>query len=157
MDLVEQKLLELLQSSIISNSQTINTIVAEALTELKNSDFVSVTKNIPIKKFFTNLPEEIKLCRIFGLKANTKSKIERHPNSFQRTFTYVGRGDTKILENDVWKPNIKNSLGKSISERWLSIPEGIWHQPIALNDNWVTITFHTAGELEIIDEYEKEG
>ena len=131
-------------------SSLINKTILDVVSELKASDSISITKNIPIEKLSTQLPEEIRLCRIFALKANTKSKIERHPNSIQRTFTYFGEGDTKILENNVWKSNIRTS---STNDRWLSVPKNTWHQPISLSSDWVTITFHTALESEIIDEY----
>ena len=131
----------------------INESVLNIRLELPKIDSISITKTIPINKFNGLVPSQFKLCRIFALKANTKSKIERHTNSYQRTFTLCGEGDTKILENNIWKSNIRKSSGSSAEDRWLSVPENTWHQPIALSTDWITITFHTASESEIIDEY----
>ena len=153
MNLQEQKLLELLELNINSSNLLIRKSVSSALSELNNGNSISVTKNIPVKEFFSKLPKEVKLCRIFALKANTKSKIERHTNSYQRTLTLYGEGDTKILENNIWKSNIRKSLVSPAEDRWLSVPENTWHQPIALSTDWITIIFHTASESKIIDEY----
>ncbi len=155
MSQAENKLLESLDIAL--NNKLVVPFINEAISnvtiELTKSNFTSITKNISIDKFNGLLPNQIKLCRIFALKANIKSKVERHTNSPQRTFTYIGEGDTKILENNIWKSNVKKNVGSSIDDRWLSVPENTWHQPIALSNDWITITFHTASEDEIIDEY----
>ena len=133
----------------------ITPIISEVKKELEQKKVVSITKNIPVELFGSELPTSINLCRLFILKSNTKSKIERHTNSYQRTYTLYGEGDTKILENNIWKSNIRKSLGSSIEDRWLSVPENTWHQPISFSDDWITITFHTTSESEIIDEYKE--
>ena len=130
-------------------------IINEVKKELEQKQVVSITKNIPVESFGSELPASINLCRLFILKANTKSKIERHTNSYQRTYTLYGEGDTKIFENNVWKSNVRKSSGSSIEDRWLSVPDNTWHQPISFSDGWITITFHTASESEIIDEYKE--
>ncbi|MBI3591043.1 MAG: hypothetical protein HY094_06685 [Candidatus Melainabacteria bacterium] len=121
--------------------------------EARNEKCFPVTKNVPLSLFEQKLPKQINLCRIFILPANTTSKIERHTNSFQRTVTVVGSGETKILNNNIWVSNVRTARGKTIEERWLSVPENTWHQPISGTEDWITITFHTALENEIIDEY----
>ena len=121
--------------------------------ELEQKEVVSITENIPLEIFGDDLPASINLCRLFILKANTKSKIEKHVNSYQRTFSYFGEGNINILENRTWKSNIRKSSGSLINDRWLSVPENTWHQPIALSTDWITVTFHTASENKIIDEY----
>ena len=126
---------------------------SNAKEKLVNSSLSFITEIMPLSVFGNKLPKEINLCRLFILKANTKSKIEKHTNSYQRTFTYYGEGDTKILNDGVWRSNIKSDKGDLISDRWLSVPENTWHEPIALSNDWGTITFHTASENEIMDEY----
>ena len=133
----------------------IDMILSKAKEKISQSTSISITETIPLSVFDDKLPKEINLCRLFILKANTKSKIERHANSFQRTFTLLGEGDTRVLENNIWKSNIRKSKGTSIEERWLSVPKNTWHEPIALSSDWATITFHTASESEILDEYKK--
>ena len=151
----ERKVLESLdeilnQKSILSS---LVPLIDKTFDEFKQSGVTSLTKNIPLEIFGDKLPGEINLCRLFILKANTKSKIERHTNSFQRTFTYSGEGDTKVFLNGTWKSETRKSTENSIEDRWLSVSENIWHEPKALNTNWITITFHTAKENEITDEY----
>ena len=155
--LQEKKILEQLDD-LLKKKDTIDLItpiINEVKKELEQKKIVSVTKNIPVESFSSELPTSINLCRLFILKANTKSKIERHTNSHQRTYTLYGKGDTKIFENNVWKSNVRKSSGNSIEDKWLSVPENTWHQPIALLDDWITITFHTASESEIVDEYKE--
>ena len=131
----------------------IGMILSKAKEKLLQGTSISIVETIPLSVFGGKLPKEINLCRLFILKANTKSKIERHTNSYQRTLTLYGEGDTKILENSMWKSNVRKSSGGSMEDRWLSVPENTWHQPIALSSDWVTVTFHTASESGIIDEY----
>lgn len=131
---------------------SLNSLINDAKKEFKESESLSLTKNISLE-MFPKLPSSINLCRLFILRANTKSKIEKHINSFQRTFTYSGEGNTKIFENGKWSSNLRIDSGDSIEKRWLSVPENTWHEPISLSRDWITITFHTASENQIIDEY----
>ncbi len=157
MNQIEEKLFASLEVAL--NNKLIVSLINESVSnikrELSQKGSISITKTIPVGTLNGLLPSQIKLCRIFALKANTKSKIERHANSYQRTYTLCGEGDTKIFKNNVWKSNVRKSSGNSIKDKWLSVPENTWHQPIALSDDWVTITFHTASESEIIDEYKE--
>ncbi len=121
--------------------------------EARNEKYFPVTKTVLLSLFENKLPKQINLCRIFILGANTKSKIEKHKNSFQRTVTIFGLGDTKVLNNNIWVSNIRKADGKTIKDRWLSVLENTWHQPISGQEDWITVTFHTASEDQIIDEY----
>ena len=114
----EQKILETLDEILKENSvvKTINSVVLEAEKELNNLHIPSVTKTVPLKIFQNKLPEFINLCRVFILRANTKSKIERHTNSFQRTMTWKGSGETKILENNKWILAYKKSSDGNLAE-----------------------------------------
>lgn len=150
-DFKEKTILEKLDQ-IIREPQIINLLIS-LIEEAKNEKFFPITENIPLSLFKDKLPRQINLCRIFILPPNTKSKIEKHKNSFQRTVTVFGSGDTKILNNDLWISNVKRADGKTIEERWLSVPEDTWHQPISGKEDWITVTFHTALESDIVDEY----
>ena len=131
----------------------INLVIAEVEKELNDSKISSITKTVSLSVFRNKLPESINLCRVFILRADAKSKVERHTNSFQRTLTWKGNGETKVLENDKWTLYRTKSAGINLEDRWISVPANIWHQPISGNKNWITVTFHTASENEIIDEY----
>lgn len=137
---------------IIKDPQIVN-LLMPLIEEAKNGKGLPVTKNVSFSVFQQKLPKQINLCRIFILPANTKSKTEKHTNSFQRTVTIVGSGETKILNNNIWVSNVRTARGKTIEERWLSVPENTWHQPISGTEDWITVTFHTASEKDIIDEY----
>ena len=97
--------------------KTIDLALSKAKERFTQSTVPSMTETIPLSVFGDKLPKEINLCRLFILKANTKSKIERHTNSYQRTYTLHGEGDTKIFENNVWKSNVRKSSGSSIEDR----------------------------------------
>jgi hypothetical protein len=43
-----------------------------------------------------------------------------------------------------------------IDTRWASLPANIWHQPVAGEEDWAVIAFHTASEKDLIDEYQEE-
>ena len=144
---------EVLKLSYIT--ELINTTVLEAEEDLYNSKLPSITKTVPLKIFEDKLPNFINLCRVFILCANTESKIERHTNSFQRTMSWKGFGKTKVLTGNEWMLHeSRASKDANLESRWLSVPSDTWHQPISGDKNWATVTFHTAGENEIIDEYQ---
>lgn len=152
-DIKEKSIVEILDR-VIKDSQILSSITP-LIEGAKNETVATVTKNVSLSLFKKKLPKQINLCRIFVLRANTASKVERHINSFQRTVTILGSGDTKILNNNVWVSNVRTADGKTIKDRWLSVPENTWHQPISKKEDWVTVTFHTARESEIIDEYQE--
>ena len=152
-DIKEKSILEILDR-VIKDSQILSSITP-LIEEAKNETVATVTKNVSLSLFKKKLPKQINLCRIFVLRANTASKVERHINSFQRAVTIIGSGNTKILTKDVWVSNIRTASAKTIKGRWLSVPENTWHQPIAGLDDWITITFHTASGRYIVDEYKE--
>lgn len=147
----EQSILEKLDQTI--KDPQISSLLTPLIDKARNEKEFPVTKNVPLSLFKNKLPKQINLCRIFILPSNTKSKIEKHKNSFQRTVTIFGSGDTKILNNDLWSSNVRKAYGKTIEDRWLSVLENTWHQPISGKEDWITVTFHTASEKDIIDEY----
>lgn len=151
LNIKERSMLEVLDQII--RNPNIETFLEPLIESAKNEKTFPVTKAVSVYLFKDKLPKEINLCRIFILPANTKSKIEKHINSFQRTVTIAGSGDTKILKNNIWISNIRSADGKAIEDRWLSVPENTWHQPISGKEDWITVTFHTAYEEGIIDEY----
>ena len=150
-NLEEKTILEALDHII--NDPNIKDSLAPFIEEAKQTkeDFASIT--VPISLFKDMLPKEINLCRIFVLRAKKASRVEKHTNSFQRTLTIIGSGNTKILNNNTWTSNLRKDSDKVIENRWLSIPADTWHQPLAEEEDWITITFHTADADEIIDEY----
>ena len=130
----ELKIISSLNKTLEDESirKTIDLALSRAKERFTQNTVPSMTETIPLSVFGDKLPNEINLCRLFILKANTKSKIERHTHSYQRTFTLHGEGDTKILVQNIWKSNIRKSSESLINDKWLSVPENTWHEPIAL-------------------------
>ena len=149
---IEDKTILEALDQIIKDPKIIRFIIP-LIEEAKSEKCFPVTKTVPLSLFENKLPKQINQCRIFILGANTKSKIERHTNSFQRTVTIFGSGDTKVLINNIWVSNIRRADGKTIEDRWLSVPENTWHQPISGKEDWITVAFHTASEGQIVDKY----
>ncbi|PWQ93421.1 hypothetical protein [Leucothrix arctica] len=123
--------------------------------------------NISIDHFANKIPDEQKgmvgLCRVFILRAGCKMpRPEIHRNSIQRLVSFTGEGaihsaspggvDMSFKECAVVSPD--KNLTSSFDKSWDVVPENTWHYPVAgKNEDWFTVTFHSAGETEIIDEY----
>lgn len=138
-----------------SNKTFIEEGIAIANKKLDGENLKSVTVTIPISKFGEKLPKGFGLCRIFILKANTEAKVERHTNSIQRVMSYKGSGTIKVQRSNKWISNpLSSNKNNPVENRWLTVEENIWHQPISGPENWITVTFHTADEKTIIDEYQ---
>jgi hypothetical protein len=126
--------------------------------------------NIPISQFSAQMTEEqqgmVSLCRVFILRAGCKMpRPEIHRNSIQRLVSYKGQGsifsatpggvDRNFSECAISSPSHDGS--SSIDSSWDLVPENTWHFPMAgKNEDWFTVTFHSANEADIIDEYWEE-
>lgn len=149
----EIKLLTKLEEIINSNLDLIDDKVGKAYLDFTYSNKDSYTTTIPIESLGNDLPKEAGLFRIYIQKADTIAKVERHKNSTQRVMSYRGTGSIRVQDNDAWTSNPLKSHG-NIKGKWLTVKPNIWHQPIASDNDWITLTFHTASESEIIDEYQ---
>ena len=105
---------------------------------------------------FGELPSPIRSAWIFVLRAGANTGAERHPNSHQRMMSYVGAGDmqTRATTDEPWQSNLLISdSGAPLEQRWISISQNIWHQPVISPDNdWVVVSFHTVPAEELIEE-----
>ena len=109
---------------------------------------------VSLSVFGDNLPSEIKSCRVFALRAGLASRTECHPNSHQRMLSLAGTGEIKVFDGlEPHTVSLRSDRGGPLELRWGSLQENIWHQPIAGPKDWVVLTFHTAIEAELIDEY----
>ena len=111
---------------------------------------------IPLSRFGTNLPPQIASAWIFVLRAGANTGAERHPNSHQRMMSYLGTGDMQVRESEDedWKSNILvGDRNLPLEQRWISIPQNVWHQPVIFPDaDWVVVSFHTVPAEELIEE-----
>jgi len=98
-------------------------------------------------------PEFGQLIRVYGARAGNKGKVERHPNSFQSMKTVQGNAITRVFDA---KGNYVDQITDAASDemnKWSFVQENTWHQPIAGNENWIAVTFHSSPADSLIDEY----
>lgn len=129
---------------------------------------------IPVELFAADgLPrvgEPVRLCRLFLLRRGARMAApERHRNSVQRLVSYQGRGRIHqgtpgggplgLEPREIGSPVASGSPGGGcpddvdIVRCWDIVPAGVWHYPEAGGGrDWATVTFHSAGEDEIVDE-----
>ena len=101
---------------------------------------------------YRDLPDEIRSSWVFVLRAGTTTGAERHPNSVQRVMSFRGEADLQTWEDGRWRSN-RLCEGQAPSERWLTIPENVWHRPvIAPAHDWIVVSFHTATDAQLIEE-----
>ncbi|MXX71334.1 MAG: hypothetical protein F4205_05770 [Gemmatimonadetes bacterium] len=117
--------------------------------------------------------DQIRLCRLFLLRRGARMAArERHLNSVQRLVSYRGSGsicqgvpggDPEGLKaRAIRSPGAKGPARNDVSSagssdlacHWDIVPAGVWHFPEADGAaDWATVTFHSAAEGEIVDEY----
>ena len=165
-------LIEQLQTLVFSDPDTRGLIESgfqSALAILDDPEYSLpfAAYNLPISHFSDKLSEEQKgmigLCRVFILHAGCKMpRPEIHRNSIQRLVSYTGEGaihsaakggvDMNFKECAIVSPD-KNNLS-DFDKSWDVVPENTWHYPVAgEREDWFTVTFHSASEADIIDEY----
>jgi hypothetical protein len=99
----------------------------------------------------------IRSAWIFVLRANAITGAERHPNSHQRMISYRGYGDFPVRFSGTWiSRSLRSDLDAPLRERWVSIPENVWHQGVVGPQDWAVVSFHTATAEELIEERESE-
>lgn len=113
--------------------------------------------------------DPVRLCRLFLLRRGARMATpERHRNSVQRLVSWRGVG--RIHQgapgggpDDLRPREIRGPRGGSLGGGWADdgelsacwdiVPPGVWHYPEAgVEQDWATVTFHSAGEGEIVDE-----
>ena len=106
--------------------------------------------------------DRIRLCRLFLLRRGARMAVpERHRNSVQRLVSYRGKGSIHqgvpgggpegLRARAVFSPDADTT---DLGRHWDIVPEGVWHFPEAATDeDWATVTFHSAADDEIVDEY----
>ena len=140
---------------IVSTSRAAATI-AETLTrvirQLETSTGPMAWEVIPLTTFGAALPETIRSCWIFVIRAGAATSAERHPNSHQRSFSLVGNGTFELHDGARWlaHPLVSNDAGGA--ERWVSIPPSTWHRLFVGPRTWGMVSFHTVTPEELIEE-----
>jgi hypothetical protein len=108
---------------------------------------------IPLDVYGTPLPGAIRSSWVFILRADTATGDERHPNSRQRMMSYRGTGDLQTRTGECWQSNhLHSDPNLPLQQRWISIPENVWHQAVTPAANWVVVSFHTVPADELVEE-----
>ena len=106
---------------------------------------------VPLEAY-RDLPDQIRSSWVFVLRAGTTTGAERHPNSIQRVMSFRGTADLQTWEDGRWRSNQLGG-GDALADRWLTIPENVWHRPvIAPGSDWIVVSFHTADDTHLIEE-----
>ena len=112
-----------------------------------------VWQPIPVSLYGVAVPPGIQSSWVFGLRRNSISGAERHPNSIQRVMSYRGTADLQTRPGERWISNrLVSRPDAPLRDRWLSIPAGVWHQGVMADENWVVVSFHTVPADELIEE-----
>jgi hypothetical protein len=108
---------------------------------------------VPLEVFGRPLPEGIRSCWVFVIRAGAETGAERHPNSHQRTLSLRGRGEFQLRESGRWVGYpMASEPGAPLERRWLSIPQGVWHRLYVGGASWRMLSFHTVEAQELIEE-----
>lgn len=128
---------------------------------------------VPVERFLDGsippVEDPVRLCRLFLLRRGARMATpERHRNSVQRLVSWrgagrihqgvPGEGPDDVRPREIRSPRGGSSAGGWADDRellacWDIVPAGVWHYPEAdAEQDWATVTFHSAGEGEIVDE-----
>jgi hypothetical protein len=141
-----------LQSEAVRSQ--IRPVVGRVRAELaRKKEAVMTWEPVPLTVFGGALPGEIQSAWVFVLRAGADTGAERHPNSHQRMMSFEGSGDMKTGEQEQWQSNVLISDDQApLEQRWISIPQNVWHRPVVGSDDWVVVSFHTVPAAELIEE-----
>ena len=114
-------------------------------------------------KLAESLRDRVNLCRVFILRKGRRMETpEIHRNSIQRLTSYRGHGTIHSAGpggHDMdFKPyaldDCERSVVTDLNQLWDVVPVNTWHFPEASAEgDWHTVTFHSSGSAEIVDEY----
>lgn len=157
MEISEKALLETLDDLVFRAGiqKALKDVAQQAQNGLTaEPDRPAVSIPVELELFPSNLPPTIRSCRVFVLRAASKTSIERHTNSYQRVVSFSGPGSIRTLSRDGWiSHKLSSDRSLPLDRRWHGVGENVWHQPMAGPENWVAIAFHTAPADELQDEY----
>lgn len=142
---------------VAARSGAVSTYVAEVLErverELAAADAPMAWESVPLAVFDRPLPEAIKSCWVFVLRAGAETGAERHPNSHQRSLSLTGCGEFHLREGGRWAAvPLVSDPGAPLTRRWVSIPPSTWHRLVVGGGNWAMLSFHTVAAEELVEE-----
>jgi hypothetical protein len=127
--------------------------LARVLRQLEGSPGPMAWETIPLGAFETSLPESIRSCWIFVIRAGAATGAERHPNSHQRSLSLTGTGTFELRERGSWASHpLVSTEGGAPERRWVTIPPSTWHRLFVDTQAWGMLSFHTVAPEELIEE-----
>jgi hypothetical protein len=136
-----------------SAAAIIGTTLQRVLRQLDASAKLMAWETVPLSAFADGLPESIRSCWIFVIRAGAETGAERHPNSYQRSFSLIGSGSFELRASTNWHSYpLKSTDGASIEHRWVSIPPSTWHRLFVGSEPWGMLSFHTVVPDALIEE-----
>jgi hypothetical protein len=137
--------------SVRTRIETIADRVEQKLN--RTSDAPMCWETVPLSIYGKSLPKRIRSSWVFVLRAHTDTGAESHPNSHQRMMSFRNSGDFQTWDGTKWATNnLVSDPNSALEKRWISIPPGVEHRSVYPPDNWVVVSFHTAGEDKLIEE-----
>ena len=140
-----------------ARSGAVSTYVAEVLERVERAlaaaDAPMAWESVPLAVFDRPLPDAIKSCWVFVLRAGAETGAERHPNSHQRSLSLTGRGEFQLREGGRWESYpLVSDPGAPLERRGVSIPQSTWHRLFVGGANWGMLSFHTVPAEELVEE-----
>jgi len=141
----------------VVGTSSVGAMVREALRrvlqQLETSAGQMAWEIIPLTAFGSSLPESIRSCWVFVIRAGAETGAERHPNSHQRSLSLTGSGIFELRGPDGWTPHPLVSTGSDATEQgWVTIPPATWHRLSVSPQAWGMLSFHTVAPEELIEE-----
>jgi hypothetical protein len=136
-----------------SAAALIGKTLQRVLRQLEASSRLMAWETVPLSAFAGGLPEIIRSCWIFGIRAGAATGAERHPNSHQRSFSLIGAGTFELRGGANWHSHRLTSTNRaSVEHRWVSIPPSTWHRLFVGSEAWGMLSFHTVAPDALIEE-----
>jgi quercetin dioxygenase-like cupin family protein len=110
-------------------------------------------ETVPLSAFDRPLPDAIRSCWVFLIRAGAETGAERHPNSHQRSLSLTGRGEFQLREGGRWESHpLVSGEDAPLERRWVSIPPSTWHRLFVGDENWGMLSLHTVAAEDLIEE-----
>jgi hypothetical protein len=127
-------------------------IVRRVGRQLAATDGPMAWEVVPLT-MFVGLPESVRSCWIFVIRAGASTGAERHPNSHQRSCSWLGGGTFEVYDGAAWRSHALSSQRRDeLGQRWVSIPASRWHRLRVGPADWGIVSFHTVGADDLIEE-----
>jgi hypothetical protein len=136
-----------------SAASQVTEALRRALQQLEGSTEQMAWEIIPLTAFERPLPESIRSCWVFAIRAGAETGAERHPNSHQRSLSLTGSGTFELRAANGWTPHqLVSDATAAREQRWVTIPPATWHRLFVGERAWGMVSFHTVPPEDLIEE-----